>query len=411
MKGFTTKAVHGASYLKKDIHGALRVPVYDSVAFEFDSARDHQLAFEGKKPSHTYSRTTNPTVEDFEHRVRMLTDATGVIATSSGMAAITAIIVTLAEAGSNIITSKFLFGNTISLFENTFKDWGLQVKYVDMKDLETIESKIDEKTRCIFLEVITNPQLEVANLKEISKIATKNNIPVILDGTVTTPYILKSKDFGVAVEVISSTKFISGGATSVGGLIIDNGVFNWKACPKLQNDFNKYGEFVLINKLRLEVFRNLGACLSPHNAFLQTMGLETLGLRVEACCHNTMEIASFLESNKKVVSVNYPGLQSSPFYTISSEQFNNKFGGIVTFELKNKDECFRFMDSLKIIRRATNLNDNKTLIIHPASTIFCEYSDDEKKEMKISDSILRLSVGIEDVEDIIDDIKQGLETI
>lgn len=411
MKGFNTKAIHGVSYLKKDIHGALRPPIYDTVAFEFNSARDHQLAFEGKKPSHAYSRITNPTVEEFEHRIRLLTDALGVIAVSSGMAAITNIILTLAESGANIITSKFLFGNTVSLFENTLKDWGLHVFYVDMGNYKEVEAKINENTRGIFLEVITNPQLEVADMQSIVEIADRNKIPVILDGTVTTPYLFNSKSFGVAIEVISTTKFISGGATSVGGVIIDNGVFNWESCPKLQNDYKKYRQFTVVNKLRLEVFRNLGSCLAPHHAYLHTLGLETLGMRIEKSCANTMEIAHFLNNHAKISSVTYPGLSHSPYHSIAAKQFNHKFGGILTFNLRNREACFKLMDSLKIIRRTTNLNDNKTLIIHPASTIFCEYSDNQKKEMKICDSMLRLAVGIEDVDDIIDDLNQGLENI
>ncbi len=410
MKGFSTKAVHGKT-LRKDPHGALRFPLYDSVAFEQESARDIQLAFEGRKPAHTYSRITNPTIEDFEQRVNLLADSLRVIAVSSGMAAISNLILTIAEAGANVVTTKFLFGNTYSLLERTLKPWGLNVVYIDMDDMDMLHRSINEKTRAIFLEVITNPQLQVPDIRAISGVAREHSVPLIVDGTLTTPYIFKSKDFGVSVEVLSSTKYISGGATSVGGLIIDNGTFDWDKCPKLADSVKKYGEFALVMKLILEVYRDLGACLSPHNAYLQTLGLETLSLRIDKSCSNTLQISEYLETCEKVRSVNYPGLRSSRYHEIARVQFKGKFGSILTFELENKDMCYAFMDGLKLIKRATNLNDNKTLILHPASTIFCEYSLKEKKEMDINESMLRLAVGIEDVEDIIEDINLSLTGI
>jgi O-acetylhomoserine (thiol)-lyase len=410
MKGFATKAVHGAGSIK-DLHAALRMPLYDSVAFEHESARDIQLSFEGKKPTHTYSRVSNPTVEDFEQRIRLLFDALGVIAVSSGMAAISNVIMALGQAGSNIVTSRFLFGNTVSLFEKTLKVWGLETRYVDMTDVQELDRSIDKKTCAIFFESITNPQLEVADVDKICRIATTYNIPVILDGTLTTPYIFKSKEFGVHLEVISSTKYISGGATTLGGLIIDYGTYDWNHCPRLKHDADQFGDFTLLLKLRREVYRNLGACLAPHNASMQTLGLETLSLRIDKSCANALEIARALENHHKVKSVNYPGLKDSKYYHTAKTQFIDKFGGLLTFELNNKKECFKFIDRLKIVRRATNLNDNKTLILHPATTIYCEYSESQKRAMKINDSMLRLSAGIEDVEDIIADLYQGLEEL
>ncbi len=407
MKGFTTKAIHGVT-LKKDVHGALRMPVYDSVAFEFEKSRDLQLSFEGKKPAHAYSRMTNPTVEDFEQRIRLLSDGRGVIAHSSGMAAITNGIMAIAETGSNIITTRHLFGNTLSLFQQTLGEWGLETRLVDMNDPDAIANAIDDKTRAVFFEGITNPQLEVVDVEKIAAVAHQNGVPVILDGTLTTPYLFKSKDFGVDVEVLSTTKYISGGASTIGGALIDNGTFDWGKCPKLSADKKKYGPFVFLMRIRREVNRNLGTCLSPHNAYLQTLGLETLALRIEKSCANSMEIASFLDDHDAVNTVNYPGLSGSPFHGIAKTQFKNRFGGLLTFELKDKDSCFRFMDALEIIRRATNLNDNKTLIIHPASTIFCEYSEEERMKMSVKEGLIRLAVGIEDVEDIIEDIKKGL---
>lgn len=410
MIGFTSKAIHGATP-KKDIHGALRFPLYDNAAFEVGSAHDLELAFQGKKPAHAYSRITNPTVEDFELKILLLADAFGVVAVSSGMAAITEVIIALAESGSNIITSPFLFGNTLSLFETTFGRWGLEVRYADMSNPSSIEPLIDEKTRLIFLEVITNPQLEVADISAITALANKRKIPVVLDGTLTTPYLFHSKDFGVALEIISSTKYISGGATSIGGIIIDNGVFDWRTAPALASDAVKAGPGAFIMRLRREIHRNVGSCLSPHNAWLQSLGLETLALRIDKSGANAFAVASFLSKHPKVKQVNYPGLSSSRFFEIVQRQFNGKPGGLLTFELSNKDECFRFLDSLTMIRRATNLNDNKTLIIHPASTIFVDYPAVERERMLVNERLIRLSVGIEDTNDIIEDIQQGLDKL
>ncbi|UZJ39830.1 PLP-dependent transferase [Prosthecochloris sp. SCSIO W1102] len=410
MKGFTTKVLH-TRYPKKDVHGSLRPPLYDSVAFEFDNASEIQQAFEGKLPAHTYSRISNPTVEDFETKMRVLTDSRGVIAVSSGMAAITNVILTLCSAGSNIVSSRHLFGNTISLFEKTLKDWGLEVRYADMSDPGSIESKIDDHTRALYLESITNPQLEVVDFSVVSGCAERFGVPLVLDGTLTTPFLFRSRDYGVAVEVVSTTKYISGGATGVGGVIIDNGLFDWGQSPKVSPLSGQYGQFAFLAKLRREVFRNCGSCMAPHHAWLNTLGLETLALRVRQSSDNAMAIARFLAGQPEVKAVNYPGLPESKYHAAASVQFRGLFGGLVSFELEDRAQCFRFIDSLAIIRKATNLNDNKSLIIHPASTIFGEYTVEERLDMGIAENMLRLSAGIEDREDLIDDIKQGLKNI
>lgn len=409
-QGFTTRVLH-TRYLKNDPHGSLHMPVYDSVAFEFDRAEDMELTFLGRKQDHVYSRISNPTVENLEQIILGITGALTVTALSSGMAAISNLLLTLTETGSNIITSKHLFGNTYSLFEYTLKPFGLEIRYADLTDADAVDKLIDNKTRAIFLETITNPQLEVVEMKVLSEIAKKKNIPLIADTTITPPYLFDSKKHGVDIEVISSTKYISGGATSIGGLIIDNGTFDWSQSNKFKDEAIKYGPFALSVKLKREVFRNLGACLSPHNAYLQSLGLETLPLRVDKSCSNTLAIARHLQGLSQVQSVNYPGLTDSKFYEISKKQFGEKPGAILTFDLDSKKQCFIFMNNLKIIRRATNLNDNKTLIIHPASTIFCEYSPETKQQMGVRETMLRLAVGIEDKIDLINDINNTMEII
>jgi O-acetylhomoserine (thiol)-lyase len=407
MTGFATSAIHGVQF-KKDVHGSLRVPIYDTVAFEFASAGDINQAFAGRKPAHTYSRITNPTVEDFEQRVRLISGGAAVIAVSSGMAAISNVILTLAGAGTNIVTSKHLFGNTLSLFEKTLKPWGLEVRYVDMSDLDAVSRAIDSNTRAVFLESITNPQLEVADFRALSEVTANKSVPLIVDNTVTTPYLFRSKDFGVNVEILSSTKYITGGATSLGGVIIDNGNFDWRSSPRLHDWAVKMGPMAMLGALRREIYRNIGACLAPHHAYLQSLGLETMSLRIDRSCSNTLGIAEFLKTHKKVESVHYPGLSDSAFHENAKQQFGDRYGGILTFDLKSRDACFALLDNLQLIKRATNVNDNKTLILHPASTIFCEYPDERLNEIGVRQTMIRLSVGIEDLEDLKIDLERGL---
>ena len=368
-QGFRTKAIHGVRF-KKDVHGALRMPVYDSVSFEQESAKDLQLAFEGKKPGHTYSRISNPTVEDLEQKMRLLSGGIACLATASGMAAISNVVMTLCEAGTNLVTSKHLFGNTVSLFEHSLKPWGLEVRYADMTKPEEVAAQIDGKTRLVFCEIITNPQLEVADVKALAAATKAKGVPLVLDGTMTTPYAFPSKQFGVDVEILSSTKYISGGATSVGGLIIDNGNFDWKNSPKLAEKAKKIGPMALIATLRMEVFRNLGACLSPHNAFLQALGLETLDLRINASFANCLALAQHLSQHPKVNKVNYPGLSDNPYHAVALQQFGGKgFGGLLTFELADREACFALVDRLQLVKRCTNINDNKTVSMIPVSGI------------------------------------------
>ena len=407
-KGFSTKIIH-SHYLKKDSHNALHMPIYSNAAFEFDNAEHMEQAFLGRRPDHMYSRISNPTVENFEQRIQAITGALSVTALSSGMAAISNVFFAILEAGDNIITSKHLFGNSFSLLNSTLRSFGVESKFCDLTDPEDIEKNIDTKTRAIFFETITNPQLEVVDIHQLSLIAEKYHLLLIADSTVTPFNIFKAKVFGVNIEVISSTKIISGGATSIGGVIVDYGNFNWEKIPKLESFANKFGPYAFNAKLRKEIFRNLGACLSPYHAYLQSVGMETLDLRYKKAALNCMTVAEFLQQHNRLVSVNFPGLKDSAFYEISKKQFGELPGAILTFNLKSKEACFDFLNRLTIIRRATNLFDNKTLIMHPASTIFCEFSNEARADMGIPDTLIRLSLGIEDVEDLIEDINIALQ--
>lgn len=409
MQGITTKIIH-SRYPKGDTHGTLRFPVYDSASFEFNTADDISKAFQGKKPGHSYSRITNPTVEFFEKQIRDLSGASSVLALASGMAAISNVILGLCSAGDNVITSKYIFGNTYSLFEKTLKPWGLETIYADFTKPESLKRLISKNTRAVFLETVTNPQLEVADIRSIAEITKESGIALVVDSTITPLVFTDLKSFGVDIEIVSSTKYISGGATSVGGLIIDYGSYNWSKNPRYKEEYRKYGPFAFLRKLRKEIYRDLGACLSPHNAYLQSLGLETFKLRVDKSCSNALKISNYLDKRSEVRNVNYPGLDSCKTEIVKN-QFGDLTGALLTFDLESKNDCFRFIDKLRIIRRATNLNDNKTLVIHPASTIFCEYNENELIDMGIRETMIRLSVGIEDLEDLISDLDYALKEL
>ncbi|MBA4411055.1 MAG: aminotransferase class I/II-fold pyridoxal phosphate-dependent enzyme [Bacteroidota bacterium] len=407
MENFTTRSLN-IPFPKKDPHHALAMPIYETVAFEFDTAEDIAANFRGELPAHTYSRTSNPTVEYFETKVKVLTGAHQVLALSSGMSAISATLLAICKQGDNIISGKNLFGHTLALFEQSFSAYGLETRFADTTDPEVIESLIDKNTRAIFFETVTNPQLEIADISQFAEIANKHGILLIADSTITPPSVFNSKSLGVHVEVMSTTKFISGGATAVGGLIIDNGTYDWSKNPNCQAFSEKFDKDAFIARLRKNYYRNLGMPMTSHTANYMIAGLDILELRVERCYENCLKLGEYLQQNPKVKRVDYPGLKDSTYYDLAVSQFGGVPGTIMTFDLESQEECFRFMNHLKIIRRATNLNDNKSLIIHPYSTIYAEFPESERLKMGIRPGMMRLSVGIEGAEDLIEDIGQAL---
>ena len=406
-RGFSTKVIH-APFAKNDVNRALHQPIYSNAAFDFESAEQMELAFQGRLPAHAYSRISNPTVENLELRIKLITGSLNVTALSSGMAAISNVIFLLASSGSNIIASRHLFGNTYVFFESTITEFGIETRFCDLTNADEVQANIDDRTVAVFVETITNPQLEVVDLEVLAKIAHKNNVPLIADSTLTPPNVFNAKNFGVDIEVISSTKAFSGGATSVGGIIVDYGTFDWSKSPKLAPLAKRFGPFAFNYKLRREIFRNLGACLSPFAAYLQSLGLETLELRFEKAANNCRELAIFLEAIPVVKSVNYPGKIGSKFYEVSQRQFGNFPGAMLTFDFATREMCFAFINKLELIKRATNVYDNKTLIIHPASTIYCDFDKEKRESLEVSDLTVRLSLGIEDIEDLKNDILQAL---
>ena len=385
-----TIAIH-TPYVRPDAYGALAVPIYNNVAFEFDDAAEMADAFCNRIKAPDYARVENPTVTNFEQRVKALTGAAHVTAFNSGMAAISNTLLAVAEQQKNIVSSHHLFGNTLALISTTLKRYGVEPRLIDLTDLEAVKESINEQTCAVFLEVVTNPQLEVADLKAIAEIAHQKGVPLIADSTIIPFTETNLKSLGVDVEVVSSTKYVSGGGTSLGGLVID------------------YGTFSEINKrVKYELLFNLGAYMTPQAAYMQTLGLETLDVRYHRQAENALKIAKELKYVDGIKLVNYICLANNPYHALAQLQFGETAGAMLTIDLESKDACFRFLNRLKLIHRATNLFDNRTLAIHPASTIFGNFNEQQLEEMDVRQTTIRLSIGLEDIEDILADIEQAL---
>ena len=376
---------------RRDAFGAIAMPVYHTAAYEFETAKDMADAFCGRVLAPDYSRVMNPTVMHLEETVKALTGATNVFAFCSGMAAITNALLVFVEQGKNIVTSNHLFGNTVALMNRTLTRFGVETRQIDLLDLDAVRNAIDEYTACLYLEIVTNPQLEVADLSALADIAHERGIPLIADTTVIPFTQFSAKQLGVDVEVVSSTKYISGGATSLGGLVID------------------YGTFPVVNqRIRFELLFNVGSYMSPHAAYMQSLGLETLDARYRVQAQNALTLTKKLKEVPEIVCVNYIGLEDNPFHELAVKQFGKTAGAMLTIDLADRKACFSFIDHLQLIRRATNLFDNKSLAIHPYSTIFGPFSGKQKAAMDVRDTTIRLSVGLEDVEDIFEDIVQAI---
>lgn len=409
-RGFTA-GVLATPCGKIDPHGALSVPVYQNAAYEFPTAEAMALAFTGRTADHAYSRITNPTVEHFERRVQSVTGALSVTALNSGMAAISNMFLTLARAGANVVTSPHLFGNTWSLLASTLADFGVEARFTDMTDPEAVSAAIDGNTCAVFLEIITNPQMEVADLSALSAVCRERGVPLVADTTVIPFHVFRARDFGVDIEIVSSTKYLSGGATGLGGLVIDYGTFDWSRSPKLSAAAKTYGidpHGAFTAKLRREIHRNLGAYMTPQAAYQQSLGLETLEVRYARASQTALEVARGLEGMAGVVSVGYPGLSSDRFHEVAVRQFGQAPGAMLTFDLTSQEACYAFLNRLELIRRATNLFDNKSLAIHPWSTIFGTFPEAVRLSMGLSPCTIRLSVGLEDAEDLLSDIRHAL---
>jgi O-acetylhomoserine (thiol)-lyase len=397
---FSTKALHVNNM---DNNGAMRFPIYQNAAFETPDSQTLELFFTGKESGHVYSRSSNPSLSDFENRVKNISGAYGVLSLSSGMGAISNALLALLKSGDNFVVSSHLFGNTISLFDTLFTDLGIQVRYFE--SLNDLERLIDSKTKLFFCETLSNPQLSLLDLKAIKKILNSFDIPLIADTTMTPWNIFDAKSHGIDIEIISATKWLSGGGHVTGGLVLDYGTFDFSKAKNLTNFYEKHGKNAFLAKLRKETYRNLGACISAQSAYLLSLGLETLELRVERSCESALFLAHFLE--QKGLKVHYPFLKSSPYYNLA-KQTMSLGGAVLSLDMGTKKSAYEFMDKLKIIKRGTNILDNKSLAIAPYHTIYAEFSPQQKTAWGIGEGLIRLSIGLEAIEDLKVDILEAL---
>lgn len=403
--------------------GARAVPIYQTTSFQFKNTEHAANLFALKEFGNIYSRIMNPTNDVLEKRVALLDGGAGALAVASGQAAETLAILNIAQTGDEIVSADNLYGGTYNLFHYTFKRLGIKVNFVKSSDLDAFKNAVNEKTKAIYAESIGNPKLDIADLEKLSKIAHDNGIPLILDNTVS-PYILRPIDYGVDIVVYSATKFIGGHGTSIGGIIVDSGKFNWEngKFPLITDPepsyhglqfveaFRPVGNIAYILKARVILLRDLGPALSPFNSFLFLQGLETLPLRMIKHGENALAVAEFLESNPLVNWVNYPGLKSSPEKSKAEKYLKKGAGAILGFGIKGGVEAGKkFIDSLELISHLANVGDAKTLAIHPATTTHQQLSEEEQIATGVTTDFIRLSIGLENIDDIIVDIEQALK--
>lgn len=409
MKG-DTLAIHGG-FADDGGTGASAVPIFQTVSYAYKSAQAIADAFAGRAPGYIYTRIANPTTTALESRLAEFEDGMGCIATSSGMAAIASAVMGLVKAGDEIIAAAGIFGGTVSLFENTLSRFGVKTIFVDVAETDNFAEALNDKTKLIFIETIGNPRMDVPDVPAIAEIAHKAGIPLIVDNTVTTPVVFRPGEFGADIVVHSTSKFINGHGTAIGGAIVDTGNYNWRQGPfeEIKDVSQRVGQLAFLWYLRNVIYRDLGGCPAPMNSFLMLQGLETLPGRMARHCDNAERLAQFLESYPKVSWVNYPGLEINGFHERAKTLFAGRAGGLFTFGLGDRQKAFAFIDSLKLAKNLANLGDAKTLVVHPASTIFHEFDADELGPMGVTDDMVRVSVGIEDFDDIRADFEQAIE--
>ncbi|ABV61538.1 MULTISPECIES: homocysteine synthase [Bacillus] len=415
-----TKAIHAGQELDSATYSRA-VPIYQTSSFGFRDSEHAANLFGLQEPGNIYSRIMNPTNDVFEKRIAELEGGIGALAVSSGQAATTYSILNIAGAGDEIVSSSSLYGGTYNLFAHTLKKLGITVKFVDSSNLEELEAAITDKTKAVYAESIGNPKGDILHIEAISTIAHKHHIPLIVDNTLASPYLLRPIEFGADIVVHSATKFIGGHGTSIGGVIVDSGKFPWADSDKFKGltepdpsyhgltYTEAIGEAAYITKARVQLLRDLGAALSPFNSFLLLQGLETLHLRLERHSENALKTAQFLQDHPLVDWVSYPGLESHESYELAQTYLPKGQGAILTFGIKGGREAGKkLIDSVKLFSHLANVGDSKSLIIHPASTTHQQLSEAEQIATGVTPELIRLSVGTEAIEDIIADLEQAI---
>jgi len=404
---------------------AAAVPIYQTTSYTFDNTQHGADLFDLKVPGNIYTRIMNPTTDVLEQRLAAMEGGIGALAVASGMAAITYAIQCICSVGSNIVSTSQLYGGSYNLFAHTFPRQGIDVRMVSADDFDGFEKAIDENTRALFCESIGNPAGNIVDIEKLAAIANKHGIPLMVDNTVATPYLCRPFDLGADIVIHSLTKYIGGHGNSIGGIIIDSGKFDWIAnkerFPLLNEPDPSYhgviytealGPAAYIGRCRVVPLRNTGAAISPHNSFLILQGLETLGIRMERHCENAEKLATYLGNHDKINWVNYAALPDSPHYQACQKITNGKASGIISFGIKGSPEAGgQFIDALKMILRLVNIGDAKSLACHPASTTHRQLNEDELATAGVSPDLVRISVGIENIEDIIADVSQALDSV
>ncbi len=416
----STLSLHAGQRPDTDF-GARATPIYQSSSFVFPDTETAAGVFNAERAGHVYSRITNPTNAVLEERISALEGGIGAISTSSGQAALVLAITTILEKGSHLIASKSLYGGSHNLLEYTLPRFGIETTFVDFRKTKDIKKSIKKNTKLIFGETLGNPGLDVLDIPKVSKIAHDNDIPLLVDSTFTTPYLMKPFSFGADLIFHSATKFLSGHGVVIGGLLVDSGKFDWSSSSKFKtltepyegfhnmNFVDEYGPAAYINRARKEGARDFGACMSPHTAFLVLQGMETLSLRMEKHIQNTRTIVNFLNDHKSVKSVCYPELSNHPDHDLANKILPKGSGAVFTFQLEgNRETGKKFIEQLNIFSHLANVGDAKSLVIHPASTTHHRMSNTALKKAGITESTVRLSIGIEDCDDLIEDLDEAL---
>lgn len=402
---FTTRLLH-ESFDPNPATGCITQPIYQSTAFYQPTAEAMAKVFAGRKPGFVYTRVGNPTLAGFERRMKSLEGGVGAVAFASGMAAVSHAVLNVLSSGHEIVASSGLYGGTSSLF-NDFSHYGIRTRYVKGDRIEDFEAAITEQTRLIYVETIGNPKLDVVDIRALAELAHAHGIPLFVDNTVTTPYLCQPLSLGADVVIHSTSKALDGNGNSIGGIVIAGGSFAWDAgrYPKFK-DFS-FGPMSYVVRLRQRMVTDYGGCQSPVNAYLTGIGLDTLALRMDRISDSALALAKFCAG--KGLEVNYPGLASSPFHAIAGKQFGGRYGAMFTLRFGTQERAFAFIDSLKYALNVSNIGDARTLVIHPASTIFLHLSPEERLQSGVTDDLVRVNVGLEDKEDLLEDFGQAIE--
>jgi O-acetylhomoserine (thiol)-lyase len=404
--GFTTTVLH--SDRQKPIeHGSLHKPIHTAVAFGYKDARELADVFQGKKPGYRYGRQGNPTVAALEEKITRMEDGLATLCFSTGMAAIGALAQGLLRAGDHVVSSSFLFGNTNSLWQ-TVSLQGIEVTFVDATDVANVERALRPNTRMVFVETIANPRTQVADLERIGALCRSRSVVYVVDNTMTSPYLFRPKAVGASLVVNALTKSIGGHGNALGGSLTDTGLFDWTTYPNIADNYKRFAPAMWgISQLRAKALRDFGAALGPEAAHHLAVGSETMALRIERESASALALARMLSADPRVAAVHYPGLPAHPQHGIAASLFR-AFGGLFSFELKDGIDCFDYLNRLKLAIPASNLGDTRTLVIPVAHTIFHEMGAERRASMGIAESLIRVSVGIEDTEDLLEDFGQAL---